>query len=97
MQLTSKNGIVGWIARQLSGKTFFRCLVCLKAGRQTSEEFMPCLTPGCGAYICLDCLPYLKNECSRCRLKIIQVPNDASNQISDDENLSEKGLFRFVF
>ena len=31
-QWTSKNGIFGWICRQITGKTHFRCLLCLIAG-----------------------------------------------------------------
>ena len=98
MQLSSKNGLMGWIARIVTGKTYYRCLVCLKAGKRTSEEFLPCLTPGCGAYLCLDCLPYLKNECTRCRLQLIQAPGITNDDISDDDyEDANKSLFRFVF
>ena len=65
-QLTSKNGIIGMIARIVTGKTHYRCLQCLVAGGADSENFMPCLTPSCGAFYCFDCLPYLKNQCRKC-------------------------------
>ena len=65
-QLTSKNGIIGMIARIVTGKTHYRCLQCLVAGGANSENFMPCLTPSCGAFYCFDCLPYLKNQCRKC-------------------------------
>ena len=68
-QLTSKNGIIGMIARIVTGKTHYRCLQCLVAGGANSENFMPCLTPSCGAFYCFDCLPYLKNQCRKCSWK----------------------------
>ena len=69
-QLTSKNGIIGMIARIVTGKTHYRCLQCLVAGGANSENFMPCLTPSCGAFYCFDCLPYLKNQCRKCSWKV---------------------------
>ena len=36
-QWTSKNGIFGWFCRQVTGKTHFRCLLCLIAGG--ADEF----------------------------------------------------------
>ena len=72
-QLTSKNGIIGMIARIVTGKTHYRCLQCLVAGGADSENFMPCLTPSCGAFYCFDCLPYLKNQCRKCSRKYTVV------------------------
>jgi len=98
-QLTSKNGIIGMIARIVTGKTHYRCLQCLVAGGANSENFMPCLTPSCGAFYCFDCLPYLKNQCSRCRLKIIRqdmFSGNLSDVSSDEGETNNEGLFRYV-
>ena len=111
-QWSSRNGIIGWLARQITGKTRFRCLVCLVAGGSSEFEvkheftneifnlkvkrFLPCTTAGCKAQFCIDCLPFLNNKCSRCRLSIVRV-SDIEEDVSDDEgDHATTGILRYV-
>ena len=97
-QWTSKNGMFGWLCRQVTGKTHFRCVLCLIAGSMDdAEKFLPCVTPGCNAQYCVECLPFLDNTCTRCRLHIVRVDGDDEDDVSDDDGETNKTrILRYV-
>ncbi|XP_076802542.1 DC-STAMP domain-containing protein 2-like isoform X2 [Clavelina lepadiformis] len=69
-RLANKRGVVGWVARHLTGKTKHRCDICkLAGGAADSKLFTRCLRFGCRAQYCVECFEDLHRICVSCLLK----------------------------
>lgn len=66
-RMEERRGPCSWIARIISGRLYYSCVVCSRRGREDeADRFQVCPTPGCTAVYCNQCYDELHGNCIAC-------------------------------